>query len=102
MAEINVTINGKDYRLACDDGQEARVKTLAAQFSDRVATCAAEIGKASEGQALVVAALAVLDEFDEAKARWTSTKPEGAAAEWVAAKLEKASDRMEKMLASKS
>ena len=32
MSHINVTINGRQYRMACEEGQEARLLRLAEKF----------------------------------------------------------------------
>lgn len=97
MADVDVHIGGWDYRLSCDDGQEARLKTLAEEFDHQVSNVL-EKQQLAEREALLVAALAVLDAFDEARQRWADMTPEGAAAEWVAEKLDRASERLEKAL----
>lgn len=99
MADVSVRINGRDYKLACDDGQEKRLGQLAEDFDKRVDGVRAKHDGLSDSQALVVAALAVLDEYDEAKTRWANITPEGAAAEWAADRLDRASERLEKLLA---
>ncbi|GGY45028.1 cell division protein ZapA [Parvularcula lutaonensis] len=99
MAEISVEINGREHKLTCDDGQEARARKLAEIFDKRVQDVRAKHDGLSDSQALVVAALAILDEYDEAKNRWSTMTPEGAAAEWAADRLDEASERLEKLLA---
>ena len=36
MAQVNVTIDGKTYRMACDEGQEAHLENLAMRFDKYV------------------------------------------------------------------
>ena len=43
MSHINVTINGRQYRMACEEGQEARLLNLAESFEARIT----KIGRAS-------------------------------------------------------
>lgn len=98
MAEVDVRIGERSFRLACDDGQEPRLKSLAEQFHNRVVALQRDNDGLGDRHAMVVAALAVLDEFDEAKTRWQSITPEGAAAEWAADRLNAASERLERAL----
>ena len=36
MNHINVTINGRQYRMACEEGQEARLLKLAENLETRI------------------------------------------------------------------
>ena len=36
MSHINVTINGRQYRMACEEGQEVRLLKLAEQLESRI------------------------------------------------------------------
>ena len=36
MSHVNVTINGRQYRMACEEGQEARLLNLAENFEARI------------------------------------------------------------------
>lgn len=68
MGIVNVTINHKPYTLACDDGQEEALKSIAARFDDRVRQVFSQLGpKAAEPLALVLAALMVEDELGDMK-----------------------------------
>ena len=42
-SHINVTINGRQYRMACEEGQEARLRQLAENF-DRLSAKISELG----------------------------------------------------------
>jgi len=61
MPELHLTINGRTYPIACDDGQEARLKELA-QYLDR------KLGQIGEAHLLVLAALLITDELADAQA----------------------------------
>lgn len=100
MGEVNLTLNGRDYRLRCDDGQEKRLTGLAAEFGDRLAQVETRHDGLTDSHAMLLTALELLDEFDEARARWSAITPEGAAAEWAADRLNQVSDRIEKVLGS--
>lgn len=36
MAQVTVQVNGREYKLACDDGQEGHLSTLASYVDERV------------------------------------------------------------------
>ena len=98
MAEVQVHIGDSDHLLACDDGQEERLKHLSREFDALVSAAKAKHDGLNDRQAVLIAALALLDEYDEAKTRWAAATPEGKAAEWAAAQLDLASERLEKAL----
>ena len=50
MSHINVSINGRQYRMACEEGQEARLLNLAENLESRIGSLRGkfgEIGRAS-------------------------------------------------------
>ncbi len=93
VAEVRVHIGNQDHVLACDDGQEKHLEALAKRFDSLVKDT-----KAKDNAAVVAAALALLDEYEQAKDAWASERPEGKAAEWAAAQLDHVSERLEKAL----
>lgn len=65
MAEVNLNINGKNYGIACDDGQEGRVIEVG-QYVDSCAKDIAAAGAASnENHLLVLTALVLADQIKE-------------------------------------
>ena len=69
MAQIDVSINGRGYRVACNDGQEDHLRQLAAYVEERVKELVAGVGQVGEGRLLVMAGLLIADELSEAYAR---------------------------------
>lgn len=69
MAQIDVTINGRSYRIACDDGQEDHILKLAEYVDRRVAELVSAVGQAGEARLLVMASLLIADELSEAFAQ---------------------------------
>ena len=47
MAQVNVTINGRQFRLACEEGQEAHLRQLAKELDDRITGCAASSARSA-------------------------------------------------------
>ena len=66
MAQVSITINGRSYPVACNDGEEERIREFARQIDGKVANFARQVGQAGEGRLLVLAALVLADELAEA------------------------------------
>jgi cell division protein ZapA len=67
MAQVSVTINGRSYPVACNDGEEQRIGELARYIDEKVRTFAQELGQIGETRLLVLAALMLADELAEAQ-----------------------------------
>lgn len=65
MGQVSVTIADKQYRIACDDGQEAHLTALAADMDRRIAEMRKIFGEIGDSRLTVMAAIAVLDEKNE-------------------------------------
>ena len=66
MSHINVTINGRQYRMACEEGQEVRLLKLAETLEARVTELRGKFGEIGDTRLTVMAALTVADELSEA------------------------------------
>ena len=69
MSHINVTINGRQYRMACEEGQEVRLLKLAESLESRVTELRGKFGEIGDARLTVMAALTVCDELVDANAR---------------------------------
>jgi cell division protein ZapA len=69
MPHVSVTIAGRVYRMACDDGQEAHLAALAHDLDRRVAELRGSFGEIGDMRLAVMAALTVSDELAEARRR---------------------------------
>jgi cell division protein ZapA len=67
MAQVVVTIAGRTYRMACDDGEEARLEHLARDFDARIAGLRGSFGEIGDQRIVVMAALTIADELGEAQ-----------------------------------
>ena len=65
MAQVNVTINGRQYRMGCEDGQEPHVMRLAKEIDDRIDQLRGAHGEIGDQRLMVMAALTVADELTE-------------------------------------
>ena len=65
MAHVNATIAGRQFRLACEDGQEDHLLALAKDMDERIAQLRAKFGEIGDTRLTVMAALMVADELSE-------------------------------------
>jgi cell division protein ZapA len=69
MSHINVTINGRQYRMACEEGQEVRLLKLAEGLESRIESLRGKFGEIGDARLTVMAALTVCDELLDAALR---------------------------------
>ncbi len=67
MSALNIHINGRDYQVACDDGQEAHLGRLAQDINDRMRLINKHMGRVPENLHFVLTLLMVTDELFDAK-----------------------------------
>ena len=75
MAEISITINGRNYGIACDDGQEKRVQELGRYVDGRLREIARAGGATNESHLLVLTAIILADEIADIRAQSHSMAP---------------------------
>ena len=63
MGQVDIAINGKTYRIACEDGEEQRLSNLAAMVDAHVHDLIEQVGQIGESRLLVMASLLIADEF---------------------------------------
>jgi cell division protein ZapA len=112
MSHVNVTINGRQYRMACEEGQESRLLRLAESLEARISGLRGKFGEIGDQRLTVMAALMVADELMDATQRIRGFEEEIAALRdvrvvaaeraratqtAVANALNSASERIEKM-----
>ena len=65
MSQVAVQINGKTYRMACDEGQEAHLLDLAMRFEKNISSLKGSFGEIGDQRLTVMAAIMVQDELVE-------------------------------------
>jgi cell division protein ZapA len=111
MAQVSVTIKGRQYTIACDDGQEEHLRELAATVDQRVSDLIAQVGDLGDLRMVVMASLLVADELAETRSalaeRGDEASAPGAGAEADSAEIieladvvEQASSRIERLAAA--
>jgi cell division protein ZapA len=66
MSHVTVTINGRQFRMACEDGQEGHLIKLAEDLDRRIEKLRGEFGEIGDTRLTVMAAITVADELSEA------------------------------------
>jgi cell division protein ZapA len=79
MATVTVNINGRNYRMACDDGQEEHLTRLAQDLDGRIAQLRSDFGEIGDMRLTVMAALTIADELREQRAQLRRIEDELAA-----------------------
>src|SRR5260370_35685390 len=69
MSQVTVTINGRQFRMACEDGQESHLLRLAQDLDQRIERLRGTFGEIGDTRLTVMAALTVADEFADASGR---------------------------------
>ena len=76
MAQVTVIIDGKSYRMACDEGQEEHLLDLAQRFDRYVAHLKESFGEIGDHRLAVMAGIMVMDELSELQRRVTGLETE--------------------------
>ena len=112
MAQVTVVINGRQFRLACEEGQEAHLKRLAEDLDRRIGGLRKQFGEIGDTRLTIMAALMVSDEVTESgtklrkleeelatlnQARIASAEHAQATQAAIVAALNSAAERIEKL-----
>jgi cell division protein ZapA len=112
MAHVVVTIAGRTYRMACEDGEEAHLQELARLVEEKILSLRSGFGEIGEQRIVIMAALTMADEAAVARRKLEAAENELAflrsaaenaqqndaqLQEKVAKALEDASERIERV-----
>jgi cell division protein ZapA len=67
MSQVSVTIDGRKYRLACNEGEEARLESLAALIDEKIGEMRKTFGEIGDQRLVIMAALTLADSLTEAR-----------------------------------
>jgi cell division protein ZapA len=79
VSQVNVTINGRQFRMACEDGQEDHLRGLAKGLDERIVALRGQFGEIGDARLTVMAALMVADELAETGKRLNRLEQDHAA-----------------------
>jgi len=74
MSQISITINGRDYTIVCDDGQEQHLTRLAGYLDTRVTELVDSVGQIGDSRLLLMVGLLIADELSDAYAELAALK----------------------------
>ncbi len=83
MTQVNVTINGRQFRMACEDGEEEHLARLAEDLDARISRLRLRFGEIGDTRLTVMAALTLADELAETRGKLKQIEPELAAMQEV-------------------
>ena len=69
MGQVNTVVLGRQFRLACEDGQEEHLLALARAVDTRIIDLRRKFGEIGDTRLTVMAALMLADELAETNAR---------------------------------
>jgi cell division protein ZapA len=101
MPEVTVDINGRKYRMACEEGQEAHLMGLADRFNKAIDQFKDGFGEIGDNRLTVMAGIAVMDELNEAERRIALLKQDIAALTQAGQELTAESEELERKFAKR-
>jgi cell division protein ZapA len=81
MSQVSVTIDGRKYRLACNEGEEAQLESLAGMIDEKIGEMRASFGEIGDQRLVIMAALAIADSLTEAREAAETERKRSEAAE---------------------
>lgn len=72
MGQVSLSVNGRQYEVGCDDGQESHLYQLADYVNSKVGELVGGTGQIGEARLLLMASLLIADELMEARANFQS------------------------------
>ncbi len=99
MGQVNVTISGKTFRMACDDGQEEHLAALGRRLSDTIEYLREQFGEIGDQRLTVMAAITMADQYTETERRLRQVEGEIAGLEEARAALAERQEAAEEDLA---
>lgn len=115
MSKVSVTLNGREFTIGCEEGQEEYLRQLAHSLDGRVRAISEQVGQIGDLRLLLMASLIMVDEQKGMEQRIASLEEQverlgherhGAASlhaaerEQVAARLVEVAERLESFAAS--
>jgi cell division protein ZapA len=98
ITQVNVTINGRVYRMACEEGQEPHLQGLATKLNGMVDQLRGSFGEIGDQRLTVMAAIMAMDEISELQRQLRALEAENRGLRDARAALLDNRDRLEGQL----
>ena len=69
MSQVSLTINGRVYRMACEDGEEDHIAQLGVRFDAAIEELRDALGHIGDDRLMVMAGILMTDRLDDAERR---------------------------------
>jgi len=67
MSQVAITLNGRTYRLECDDGEEAHLLSLSELVGKHIEKLKGKFGQIGDDRLMLMAALMIADDYMEVR-----------------------------------
>jgi len=108
MAQMTISVNDREYKIACEDGEEEHLAYLVQYINHHVEALRQRVGQVGEARLLLMAALELADELSTAYAELDELKggapasaprPAKAAESGATRAIESVTERLERLAA---
>jgi cell division protein ZapA len=103
MSQVSVSIDGRKYRLACNEGEEAQLESLAGMIDEKIGEMRASFGEIGDQRLVIMAALSIADKLTEARDEAAAERKRSEEAEQrtqrIASRLDELGSRLEQVAA---
>ena len=76
MAQVNLTVNGRVYRMACEDGEEEHVARLGDRFDEAIKELRGVLGEIGDQRLMVMAGILMTDRLGDAEQKLKKAEQE--------------------------
>ena len=76
MAQVNLTVNGRVYRMACEDGEEEHVARLGERFDEAIKELRGVLGEIGDQRLMVMAGILMTDRLGDAEQKLKKAEQE--------------------------
>ena len=95
MGQVNVSVGGRAYSLACADGEESHLAKLAEHLDSKANDLQSALGQVSEPRMLLMIGILVADELFELRAGKTPAPATDSGLDSLAARIERLAETLE-------
>jgi cell division protein ZapA len=85
MADVDVDVAGRRHRLSCRDGEEDHLRALVQMVNNKADQITGALGEMTESRTLLLSALLIADELNDARGTAALAASQAAAAPAIAA-----------------